>query len=405
MKRPNMARLWCATGEANPVPNDKYGDGFLKEKPDEFYMNQLQKDEESFYVANMETGIPTNNPADAVTYAKDAIYFKDGKVFVRKDTGDVESYFGRPYRTVEAELQAFYAVMRVHLIDFNDPHKVTPAQAGTYSKPEFDALNKTQTDGLDAHIKDVSNPHKLTYTQINCLGAEVGGKFTGVVEFMNSIKLGICTAGVKDNEFVFGTGMASVGVSPTEPVAYTPNGRQVLLHEGNYLTERNKLEPKYVVPVPILKASLKSNLNFQYGYTTLNADWDTLVFTPDGLTISGIVSSSDATRVVCQDQTIRYVPKGDVTVQVGGVVISSASGTTTVKDNDEIIWTGVVGGSISYARNDSEGVVYLNGVVATVKAHAIVDSPLIVGISGSGFIKDFTIWADYLTKEQAAKVG
>ena len=114
MKRPSMVRLWCSEGQSEPVPDEKYKSGFIKEKPDEYFLNQMQKDEESFYVANMESGVPTGNLADSVTYAKDAIYFKSGKVFVRKSTGDVESYFTRPYPTVEAELRAFYNMLTTH---------------------------------------------------------------------------------------------------------------------------------------------------------------------------------------------------------------------------------------------------------------------------------------------------
>lgn len=405
MKRPSMVRLWCSEGQSEPVPDEKYKSGFIKEKPDEYFLNQMQKDEESFYVANMESGVPTGNLADSVTYAKDAIYFKSGKVFVRKSTGDVESYFTRPYPTVEAELRAFYNKLATHSNDTKAPHKETPAQVGTYSKAEFDTLNNSQGSNLDKHVKDVSNPHKVSYTQIKCLGDKTGGKFTGAVEFLKSIKVGTCTAEAKGTEFVFGKDGATIGVSSIEPIAYIPTGRQILFHEGNYLTERNKLEPVYAVPTPILKASLKSSLNFLYGHTTLDTSWDSLVFTSDGLTISGKVSSSDPTKIVCQEQTIRFIPKGDVSVQVGGVIISAKSGTTTIKDNDEVVWTGVVGGSITYARKDSEGAVYLDGVLVTKKSHAIADCPLIVEVSGSGSIKDFTIWADYLNKEQAAKVG
>lgn len=405
MKRPDMSRLWCDTGEAHPVPDADYTAGFVKEKPDEYYLNQIQKDEEAFYVANMETGLPTDNPADAVTYAQDSIYFKDGKVFVRKAGGDVESYFGRPYRTVEAELQAFYAVMRVHLIDFEDPHEVTPAQAGTYSKAEFDALNKNQTDDLDAHVKNVNNPHNLTYTQLNCLGAATGGQFTGLVEFANSFLVGGSRVGLESAELLFGSSNKKIGLDNKEPVAYTTSGRQILLHEGNYLTERNKLEPSYVVPVPVLKAALKSSINFQYGHATLDSDWDSLVFTPDGLTLAGAVTASDATKFICPEQTVTCTLKGVVNVQVGAVILKSNGTSIQVFDGDTLVWEGAVNGSITYSRNDTQGLVAVNGVKVIEHIHPSIELPLTVVFSGTGSIKELTIWADALSKEQMAKVG
>lgn len=55
-----------------------------------------------------------------------------------------------------------------HLKDFNNPHKVTAEQVGTYTKDEINQKLDEKADGEDfsAHLTDYDNPHKTTADQV-----------------------------------------------------------------------------------------------------------------------------------------------------------------------------------------------------------------------------------------------
>lgn len=78
------------------------------------------------------------------------------------------------YRYIDAAIAAMQgyadsiqAQLTAHLIDFNNPHRVTPLQLNVYTIPQSDAITTPISQALAAHVAATNNPHNVTVGQLN----------------------------------------------------------------------------------------------------------------------------------------------------------------------------------------------------------------------------------------------
>lgn len=93
---------------------------------------------------------------------------------------------------VDALLSAINTTLNNHINNLNNPHQVTAAQTGAYTKAQTDsnisaAVNPVST-ALTAHTGNLNNPHQVTVQQLNTYdGPTIDSKITTAV---NAVKLG-----------------------------------------------------------------------------------------------------------------------------------------------------------------------------------------------------------------------
>ena len=134
-------------------------------------------------------------------------------------------------------------------------HNTTIGQAGGYTKQEANSKDTTNKTNIENHKKNVSNPHKVTYTQINCLSSSIGGNFTGSVKFP---KVVLATdIGIRDALELY-TSKEGFGIS-TDP--WLSVSKQEVLTENSYIRNRNKYEPSFALPPVDIFVPLSDSLH------------------------------------------------------------------------------------------------------------------------------------------------
>lgn len=73
--------------------------------------------------------------------------------------------------------------LNMHLIDYFNPHRVTAAQVGAYTKAAVDALISQLTTTVNTHINDLGNPHQVKAHQT---GAYESGEVDQLLANLNS---------------------------------------------------------------------------------------------------------------------------------------------------------------------------------------------------------------------------
>lgn len=73
-----------------------------------------------------------------------------------------------------------------HIGDISNPHKVTALQVGAYSKNESDEKLATQKQAIDSHVNNKANPHEVTANQVGAYTkTESDTKFSTVQSLTN----------------------------------------------------------------------------------------------------------------------------------------------------------------------------------------------------------------------------
>lgn len=90
--------------------------------------------------------------------------------------------------------QASKAEFDSHTSDASNPHKVTASQVGSYSKSESDDKLATQKQAMDSHVNNKANPHAVTASQVGAYSKqEIDAKLSKAVMADDSGKVSIGT--------------------------------------------------------------------------------------------------------------------------------------------------------------------------------------------------------------------
>lgn len=401
-KRPQLTRLWASAGEFETVPHDKYDQGFVKEKPSHEYLNDLQKKEEEFYIANMESGVPILNTAEPTTFKEGALACVEEadtcKLKVRKEGKWKEVLFDSDFLSMTAKLQAISDKLRNHALDVSNPHGVTANQTGAYSTSQADAKVKVVQDALNQHEAKEDNPHSVTYTQLNTLGAHTGGSFTGEVSLLGGVVLAGKKVITTDKRFTIG----DIGIDSGDPVVYLPE-RNVLFCESNYLEQRNKVEPLYATPPEDIRIPFGSDLTAWHSYTEVNTDWDNLVFDKvKGLKADGVVSFTGK-DFLGSEMTVSVRISGQLDLTLGSTQIKATGTKVTVIDGSLTTHCNYSVGTLVLVRSTGDIKLYIDGVLLADKAGSLPTMTTDCTIKGAGYIKDLRVWASAFTHEQVTQ--
>lgn len=148
----------------------------------------------------------------AIDRVRDAIEVGDSAQF-----SQIYAYIDHINSVLTGSIASSFAAFQAHLNDFNNPHRVTPAQLGVYTMAQSDtnlanAINPVSA-ALTAHEADYNNPHHTTAAQVGAYTtAQVDAKLqalqtaltlpftpvqqgTGFNQGTNTVKIGWGTGG------------------------------------------------------------------------------------------------------------------------------------------------------------------------------------------------------------------
>ena len=100
------------------------------------------------------------------------------------------SYIDRTRDALLATINTGGGIVSNHLVDFNNPHKVTAEQTGAYTKSAVDALLASRDGSINSlllHMADHNNPHGTTAAQVGAYSiAEIDTLINNVKDGANS---------------------------------------------------------------------------------------------------------------------------------------------------------------------------------------------------------------------------
>jgi hypothetical protein len=206
-----------------------------------------------------------------------------------------------------------------------NPHRVTASQAQTYTASELDVLLAQNQATLDAHINDLADPHQVTALQIGAV-PKVGGTYTGLVGHTSRTRYGTNAYLDSSDGFLMEFNGFTLGINNAgEPVA---NG-DVILHETNYLENKELTEPLYAVPVPDFFMPLVVDTSIQRGagvsefngggglsYTGKDGATKSTVLDVPPFTKGGLWRGSNASHLIIQAEDNLEFPTRTLSIDI-----------------------------------------------------------------------------------------
>ena len=208
-----------------------------------------------------------------IEYPQYAIAHEAGKRYIAKQANIGKQPSTSPSDWVEAAFaeaseayaayQALSASWTAHIQSRSDPHDVHAHQFGGSTKSEIDTQVATQQSAVDSHEARRDDPHKVTPAQAGTLPA-TGGTFTGPVE-MVIMQLGLGRQGAQVRmtgqgfELFADPTRFGINVSTREAAL---NG-EVMLRLGNYRALRQRNAWKFRVPEADIHFPLASDLHMR----------------------------------------------------------------------------------------------------------------------------------------------
>ena len=414
--RPHLKAAWARDGD-KPAPDTVLHErGWLHgEKPEHGHENWLQHMEDWWYLNTGSSGIPARDTD--ITYQEGAIvahktapdYYiaqsTNKNVPLTDTTVWKKSIGGASLEYASEQMTSVHDQTEAHENNESNPHRVDTNDVGTYNKPTSDSKVKVVQDDVNQHEADRSDPHHVTATQINCLDAVVGGKFTGNVRLGNAVNK-LKTAEMRE-ENLTAKGM-TIGFNSTGPhYEYAP-----LLTDLNYLSQRNKVEPAYAVPPPDLYLPLKSTIDCKLGTTNVISHnvpkfLDGHMFFEAGTGASISFSGSDCigleTTIVFD---VEDLPSGEgydlLHIQIGDIAFDYKENNLDVIDSGHTVTVDhAAKGRIAYVRTEDRGTLYIDGVKRAFDLSASRDiTTTDCVIHGNGLIRELKVWSQALTNTQ-----
>lgn len=271
MTRPDFSRVWAEGGDRTRPDDAQYILGWEADIPTYQVFNYIQNRLDAAMKSMAERGVPEWG-AD-VAYKKDAVTWNelDSTIYIAledvqgTETPDVSPKWEKSsYQYGASLIQAIQASLDTHILDKANPHKVTPAQLGTYTKTEVDNLvNQTLVDLAD-HVA-ATNPHKVTAAQVGAV-ASTGGTYTGAVTFQaitNYLNHGSIISDSSKTAIANGTKL--LGIKADGTPFFDDGAEHTLLTEETYSAARELIEKDYYVPTPSMHMGCSEGIHMTYG--------------------------------------------------------------------------------------------------------------------------------------------
>ncbi|AII26778.1 hypothetical protein AH6C_024 [Aeromonas phage pAh6-C] len=258
----------------------KYSTGWIGEIPTfevlNFQMNRI----DTALLAFAERGAPEWGPD--IEYVLGAQAFaSDGKIYVSKvaapsrvlsPQNNLTEWEESSAQFTMAQHAAMVAKFDAHIARMDNPHGVTAAQAGTYTKAQINDKIAVVDQKIASHTSDMGNPHGTTASQIGAVPI-TGGTYTGPVVFANAetkINPGAGDHAVFADATAVGLryNTIKIGIEKSSGRAFMQNGasKQYLLNEPEYVELRKTVEKNYAVPTPDLELDLLSDIHIKQGF-------------------------------------------------------------------------------------------------------------------------------------------
>lgn len=276
--RPKLNRVWTS---ANSVlrrdPGDaKYIQGWVSEIPTFQVLNFLQYKVDTTLLAQAERGI--------FEWGSDITYVLGSIVWCENDKKIYVSTVGSPDKTKapntnlahwspssiqvpRASYDAILASINTHIANKSNPHNLTAAQLGSYTKAETDALVVQYQALVLAHSSDRNNPHGVTALQVGAVPS-TGGTYTGDVTFNGGMffDAGKVNQISKTGGLYLQAGTAVMGIDATgAAVVGTTSSKSKIVSEATFPTLKALQEPSYAVPEPTVQMDMIGNINMRRG--------------------------------------------------------------------------------------------------------------------------------------------
>lgn len=310
--RPKLNRVWTS---ANSVlrrdPGDaKYIQGWVSEIPTFQVLNYLQYKVDTTLLAQAERGI--------FEWGSDITYGLGSVVWCENDKKIYVSTVGSPDKTKapntnlahwspssiqvpRASYDAILASINSHIANKSNPHNLSAAQLGSYTKAETDALVAQYQALVLAHSSNKNNPHGVTALQVGAVPA-TGGTYTGDVTFNGGMffDAGKVNQISKSGGLYLQAGSALLGIDGNgAAVIGTAASRSKIVSEATFPALKAAQEPSYAVPEPTIQMDLIGSINIRRGVGTASSSRSEPVYSADkgnALDITPVLSKSMVVR-------------------------------------------------------------------------------------------------------------
>lgn len=310
--RPKLNRVWTS---ANSVlrrdPGDaKYIQGWVSEIPTFQVLNYLQYKVDTTLLAQAERGI--------FEWGSDITYVLGSIVWCENDKKIYVSTVGSPDKTKapntnlahwspssiqvpRASYDAILTSINSHIANKSNPHNLSAAQLGSYTKAETDALVAQYQALVLAHSSNKNNPHGVTALQVGAVPA-TGGTYTGDVTFNGGMffDAGKVNQISKTGGLYLQAGTAVMGIDATgAAVVGTTSSKSKIVSEATFPALKAAQEPGYAVPEPTIQMDLIGSINIRRGVGTASSDSSEPVYS------AAMGHALDITHVLSKRTTVR----------------------------------------------------------------------------------------------------
>lgn len=310
--RPKLNRVWTS---ANSVlrrdPGDaKYIQGWVSEIPTFQVLNYLQYKVDTTLLAQAERGI--------FEWGSDITYVLGSIVWCENDKKIYVSTVGAPDKTKapntnlahwspssiqvpRASYDAILASINTHIANKSNPHNLSAAQLGSYTKAETDDLVVQYQALVLAHSSNKNNPHGVTALQVGAVPA-TGGTYTGDVTFNGDMffDAGKVNQISKTGGLYLQAGTAVMGIDATgAAVVGTTSSKSKIVSEATFPALKAAQEPDYAVPEPTIQMDLIGSINIRRGVGTASSSSTEPVYS------AGKGNALDITPVLSKSMSVR----------------------------------------------------------------------------------------------------
>lgn len=282
--RPKLNRVWTS---ANSVlrrdPGDaKYIQGWVSEIPTFQVLNYLQYKVDTTLLAQAERGI--FEWGSDITYVLGSIVWceNDKKIYIstvsspdktKAPNTNLAHWSPSSIQVPRASYDAIVASINSHIANKSNPHNLSAAQLGSYTKAETDALVAQYQALVLAHSSNKNNPHGVTALQVGAVPA-TGGTYTGDVTFNGGMffDAGKVNQISKTGGLYLQAGTAVMGIDATgAAVVGTTSSKSKIVSEATFPALKAAQEPDYAVPEPTIQMDMIGNINMRRGLGVIDS--------------------------------------------------------------------------------------------------------------------------------------
>lgn len=282
--RPKLNRVWTS---ANSVlrrdPGDaKYIQGWVSEIPTFQVLNYLQYKVDTTLLAQAERGI--FEWGSDITYVLGSVVWceNDKKIYVstvgapdgtKAPNTNLAHWSPSSIQVPRASYDAILASINSHIANKSNPHNLSAAQLGSYTKAETDALVAQYQALVLAHSSNKNNPHGVTALQVGAVPA-TGGIYTGDVTFNGGMffDAGKVNQISKTGGLYLQAGTAVMGIDATgAAVVGTTSSKSKIVSEATFPALKAAQEPGYAVPEPTIQMDMIGNINMRRGLGVIDS--------------------------------------------------------------------------------------------------------------------------------------